>query len=66
MEMVSFNCPHCGDSLQAPSYMDGQTQQCPTCNGLVTLQVVSGKQVVQSVILGAGLGLLAAFLGIDD
>ena len=61
MEMVSFNCPHCGNLLEAPAHMDGQTNECPYCDGLVTLQVMSTKQIVGATIAGVTLGILGAF-----
>ena len=67
MEMVSFSCPHCGDVLEAPSHLDGQTHRCPNCNGLVTLQVVTPKQAVVAGLVAGGLAALGAMIfGGDD
>ena len=32
MHDIKFNCPHCGQSLEAPEEMHGQSIICPTCN----------------------------------
>jgi uncharacterized Zn finger protein (UPF0148 family) len=61
MEMVNFNCPHCGNLLSAPAHMDGQTQSCPYCDRPVTLQVVSKKQIVNAMMAQMAGGFLAAF-----
>ena len=28
---ISFNCPHCGQNLNGPEDMAGQTIECPVC-----------------------------------
>jgi DNA-directed RNA polymerase subunit RPC12/RpoP len=67
MEMVSFSCPHCGDGLEAPSHLDGQTHRCPNCNGWVTLQVVTPKQAAMAGLFAGGLAVLGAIIfGGDD
>jgi DNA-directed RNA polymerase subunit RPC12/RpoP len=32
-----FDCPHCGQSLEAPEDMLGETIDCPSCNGKLEL-----------------------------
>ena len=61
MEMVEFNCPHCGYPLLAPAHMDGETHACPKCECPVTLQVITKKQAAAATLVGATLGLLAAW-----
>ena len=46
MDIVQFNCPHCGAFLEASADVDGETHPCPECEGQVTLQVVTPKQVI--------------------
>jgi hypothetical protein len=62
MEMVSFNCGHCGDDLEAPAHMNGQTHSCPSCGGLVQLQVITQKQAVTAGLVAGGLAALAAII----
>ena len=64
--MVSFNCPHCGLPLEAPREWDGETLTCPRCEGAMTLQLPSVKQVLAASAVGLGLAALAAFFGFDD
>jgi DNA-directed RNA polymerase subunit RPC12/RpoP len=67
MAMVEFNCPNCERTLQAPTYMDGETHECPYCDQPVTLQVVSAKDAIKAGIVACGLAALAAFFfGGDD
>lgn len=37
MSEFTFNCPHCGQSLEAPEDMQGQTTECPSCKKVITL-----------------------------
>ena len=31
MADINFNCPHCGQNLNGPEEMAGQTIECPVC-----------------------------------
>lgn len=31
MADINFNCPHCGQNLNGPEDMAGQTIECPVC-----------------------------------
>lgn len=31
MADINFNCPHCGQNLNGPEEMAGQTIECPAC-----------------------------------
>ena len=31
MADIDFNCPHCGQNLNGPEEMAGQTIECPVC-----------------------------------
>lgn len=66
MEMVTFACPHCGNVLEAPSNMDGQTNSCPYCNGMVTLQVMTTKQAVTTGLVVGTIAVLAGLFGLDS
>jgi len=37
MADFKFNCPHCGQSLEAPENMLGDTIDCPSCGGKIEL-----------------------------
>jgi DNA-directed RNA polymerase subunit RPC12/RpoP len=37
MSDFKFNCPHCGQSLEAPEDMLGETITCPACTGSIVL-----------------------------
>lgn len=37
MSDYEFDCPHCGQSLEAPEDMLGETIDCPSCNGKLAL-----------------------------
>ena len=37
MSDYKFNCPQCGQRLEAPHDMVGQTIECPTCNGQIPI-----------------------------
>jgi endogenous inhibitor of DNA gyrase (YacG/DUF329 family) len=63
--MVTFNCPHCGEYLEASEEDDGLTLPCPRCDRPVTL-VADKKKLVAATIVAGGLGLLASWLGLDD
>jgi hypothetical protein len=41
MEDIAFSCPSCGQSLEAPGDMAGETVPCPACN---TNMIVPGAQ----------------------
>ncbi len=41
MSDLSFNCPHCEQSLEAPDEMSGETTACPSCN---TTILIPGNQ----------------------
>lgn len=62
MMIVEFDCPHCGNELEATPDMDGQTHACPNCNRLVTLQVITTKQALKAGIVAGGLAALAAII----
>ena len=32
MADIDFNCPHCGQNLNGPEELAGQTVDCPVCN----------------------------------
>ena len=32
MADINFNCPHCGQNLNGPEDLAGQTVDCPVCN----------------------------------
>jgi predicted RNA-binding Zn-ribbon protein involved in translation (DUF1610 family) len=34
---VNFDCPHCGQNIDAPASMAGFHVNCPTCSGLITI-----------------------------
>lgn len=38
---VNFDCPHCGQNIDAPASMAGFHVNCPTCSGLITIPEVS-------------------------
>lgn len=38
MNTVTFNCPHCGQSLEAPDDMIGESVKCPSCNKSVIVE----------------------------
>jgi hypothetical protein len=63
---VRLVCPHCGDVLEADARCDGMTLPCPTCQGLVTLQVVSAEEVVGATIAGVGLAIIESLFGLDE
>jgi predicted RNA-binding Zn-ribbon protein involved in translation (DUF1610 family) len=65
-EIVTFDCPHCGSALEAPAHMNGQTHPCPTCNGAVTLRVLSTGEAVTAGLVAGGLAVLASLFGLDD
>ncbi len=67
MGMVSFQCPHCGDVLEAPAHMDGETHPCPNCGRPVTLQVITTKDAVKAGMVAGGVAaLLSIFFGGDN
>ena len=37
MSEYNFDCPHCGQSLEAPEDMLGETIDCPSCGGKLDL-----------------------------
>ena len=37
MSDLTFNCPHCEQSLEIPEELLGQTVECPSCNGAIEL-----------------------------
>ena len=37
MSDLTFNCPHCGQELEAPEDLLGQSIECPSCNGSIQL-----------------------------
>jgi len=37
MPDFTFDCPHCGQSLEAPEELLGEQMDCPACNGAVQL-----------------------------
>lgn len=56
MSDIKFNCPHCGQSLEAPEEMQGQRIECPSCDGSIQLpeqqkQVQSGSGTKKKVII---------------
>lgn len=50
---VNFDCPHCGQNIDAPASMVGFHVNCPTCSGLITIpsssQSKSGLSTVPTV-----------------
>lgn len=38
---VNFDCPHCGQNIDAPASMAGFHVNCPTCSGLITIPSTS-------------------------
>ena len=57
------DCPHCGALLNAPASADGETNPCPECAGLVTLQVITTKQVIGGAIVLGVVSFLGALFG---
>ena len=43
MPDLSFECPHCQQSLEAPEDMAGQVIECPGCNEPICLPSVPGE-----------------------
>lgn len=46
MDDVNFSCPHCSQSLEAPTDMGGQKIQCPSCGKSIEVPL---KPIVQAV-----------------
>ncbi len=38
MATFEFDCPHCGQSIQAPEDVAGQTIACPVCDGSIEIE----------------------------
>ena len=47
---MNFTCSHCGQSLDAPSELEGQSIQCPSCGRYIVVPVSAGgfKAAVRS------------------
>ena len=41
MDGICFTCPHCGQTLEAPPDMAGQTADCPGCDKVVSIPGLS-------------------------
>ena len=37
MPDISFSCPHCGQSLEAPEELAGESIECPSCDGAIAI-----------------------------
>lgn len=42
--MIKSNCNHCGNKLESPDECEGQTYNCPTCNGLIQIPYTKSTQ----------------------
>ncbi|MCS6772289.1 MAG: hypothetical protein NZ740_09740 [Kiritimatiellae bacterium] len=40
---INFDCPHCGQNLEAPGNMAGLFVECPTCSKVIKVPAESGK-----------------------
>ena len=38
MNAIKFNCPKCGQHIEAPTEMEGQTVGCPVCNHRIAIR----------------------------
>ena len=38
MNAIKFNCPKCGQHIEAPKEMEGQSVGCPSCNYKITIR----------------------------
>ena len=48
MSDYKFTCPHCNQSLEVPANILGQTVECPSCKGQITIpKPVAQPQVVR-------------------
>ena len=45
MKNISFNCFSCGQSLEAPTEMQGETVECPACNAIITIPQLEDQDV---------------------
>lgn len=44
---VNFDCPHCGQNIDAPASMVGFRVNCPTCSGLISIPSASQSKSVR-------------------
>jgi DNA-directed RNA polymerase subunit RPC12/RpoP len=42
MQDINFDCPHCGQNLDAPADMAGWTIECPGCGQKIKIPVPEG------------------------
>ncbi len=45
---IVFDCPHCGEELQAPESLIGESGPCPDCGKTFTVPTVSKPTAEQT------------------
>lgn len=60
---VNFDCPHCGQNIDAPASMVGFHVNCPTCSGLITIPSSSQSKSSLSTVPTVG---TSRDIGVDD
>jgi len=49
MADINFDCPHCGQNLDAPDDMAGWMIECPACGGKIKIPVPEGMAIPDAV-----------------
>lgn len=47
MPDITFECPHCQQTLEAPEDMAGETIECPACEQPIQLPHASGEPAIE-------------------